>query len=77
MQLISKYNKSLPFLLCIIDISTKNAWVVSLKYKKGITITNVFYQSLMNLDTQQTKYGWIDVVSFTIDQWNHGYKIMI
>ena len=57
MQLISKYNKSLPFLLCIIHISTKNAWVVSLKYKKGITITNVFHQSLMNLNIQQTKYG--------------------
>ena len=42
MQLISMINKGLRFSLCIIDIFSKYAWVVPLKDKKGITITNAF-----------------------------------
>ena len=34
MQLLSKSNKGLRFLLCVIDIFSKYAWVVSLKDKK-------------------------------------------
>ena len=34
MQLISKFNKGFRFLLCIIDIFSKYAWVVPLKDKK-------------------------------------------
>ena len=34
MQLISKFNKGLRFLLCVIDIYSKYAWVVPLKDKK-------------------------------------------
>ena len=34
MQLISKFNKGYRFLLCIIDIFSKYAWVVPLKDKK-------------------------------------------
>ena len=34
MQLISKFNKGFLFLLCVIDIFSKYAWVVSLKDKK-------------------------------------------
>ena len=33
MQLISKLNKGFRFLLCVIDIFSKYAWVVSLKDK--------------------------------------------
>ena len=42
MQLISKFKKGFRFLLCVIDIYSKNAWVIPLKDKKGITITNAF-----------------------------------
>ena len=38
MQLLSKYNKGIRFLLCVIDIFSKYAWVVTLKDKKGISI---------------------------------------
>ena len=34
MQLISKFNKGFRFLLCIIDIYSKYAWVILLKDKK-------------------------------------------
>ena len=42
------------------------------------------FHSLINWDevinclgVNQRKYGWIKVVNFTIDQWNHGCRIMI
>ena len=34
------------FLLCVIDIYSKYAWVITLKDKKGITITNSFKKNL-------------------------------
>ena len=42
MQLISKFNKRIRFLLWAIDIFSKYAWVIPLKDKKDITITNAF-----------------------------------
>ena len=42
MQLISKFNKGLSFLLCFIDVFIKYAWVVPLKDKKNVTIINAF-----------------------------------
>ena len=46
MQLISKFNKRFRFLLCIIDIFSKYAWVDSLKDNKGISIVNAFQKIL-------------------------------
>ena len=42
MQLLSKFNKGFKFLLCVINTYSKYAWVIPLKYKKGITTTNAF-----------------------------------
>ena len=42
MQLISKVNKGFRFSLCVIDIYSKYAWVISLTDNKGIAITNAF-----------------------------------
>ena len=42
MQLISKFNKGTRFLLYVFEIFSKCIWVIPLKDKKGITITNVF-----------------------------------
>ena len=42
MQLLSKYNKGIRFLLCVIDIFSKYAWVVPLKDKKGIVLLKHF-----------------------------------
>ena len=55
MQLISKFNKGLRFLLCFIDIYSKYAWVIPLKDKNGITITSAF--QMMNQTTNQI---WVD-----------------
>ena len=40
MQFISDFNKGICFLLCRIAIYSKYAWVIPLKCKKCITITN-------------------------------------
>ena len=40
MQLISKFNKGIRFLFCVIVIFSKYVWVIPLEDKKGITITN-------------------------------------
>ena len=47
MQIISKFNNGFRFLLCVIDVYRKYAWVVPLKDKKGISIINAF-QSILN-----------------------------
>ena len=39
-------SKVILFLLCVIDISSKCAWVIPLKDKKGITINNDFQKIL-------------------------------
>ena len=46
MWLTSKFNKGNRFLLCFIDIFSKYAWVISVKDKKGITITKAFQEIL-------------------------------
>ena len=38
MQLINKFNKGIRFLLYVIDIFSKNAWVIPLKDKKGVVL---------------------------------------
>ena len=63
-----KFNKGFRFLLCVIDIYSKYAWVIPLKDKKGITITNAFQKSLDKPDRKPNKI-WVDkAVNFTIDQ---------
>ena len=49
MQLISKFKKGFRFFLCVIGIFSKYAWVVPLKDKKGVTITNAFQKILENM----------------------------
>ena len=46
MQLISKYNKRLRFVLCVFDIFSKYAWVIPLKDKKGVRIVDAFQKIL-------------------------------
>ena len=59
MQLISKFNKGFRFLLCVIDIFSKYTWVVPLKDKKGITITNAFQKILKESNRKPNKI-WVD-----------------
>ena len=55
MQLISKFNKGIRFLLCAVS---KYAWVAPLKHRKGITTTNVFQKILKESQRKPNKI-WI------------------
>ena len=57
--MISKFNKGFRFLLCVIDIFSKYAWVVPLKDKKGVSIVNAFQKILDDSNRKPNKI-WID-----------------
>ena len=59
MQLISRFDKGIRFLLCAIDIFSKYAWVIPLKDKKCITITNAFQKSSKQSNHKPNKI-WVD-----------------
>ena len=56
MQLISKHNKGIRYLLCV-DLFSKYAWVFPLKDRKGVSIVNAFQKILDSSKRNQIKYG--------------------
>ena len=70
MQLINKFNKGFKFLLCVIDIYSKYAWVVPLKDKNGISIVNAF-QSILKKSNRKLNKIWADKGS---DLYNRSMK---
>ena len=59
MQLLSRYNKEIKFLLCAIDIFSEYAWVIPLKDKKSISIVKAFQSILKQLNRKPNKI-WVD-----------------
>ena len=59
MQLINKFNKGFRFLLCVIDIFSKYAWVVPLKDKKGVSIVDAF-QKILDKSGRKSNKIWVD-----------------
>ena len=59
MQLLSKYNKGIRFLLCVIDIFSKYVWVVPLKNKKVISIVKAF-QIILKQSNKKPNKTWVD-----------------
>ena len=59
MQLLSRYNKRIRFLLCVIDIFSKYAWVVPLQDKKGVSIALAF-QSFFKQSNRKPNKIWVD-----------------
>ena len=59
MQLLSKYNKGTRFLLCVIDIFSKYAWVAPLNDKKGISLVKAFQITLKQSNRKPNKI-WVD-----------------
>ena len=70
MQLISKYNKGIRYLLCAIDLFCKYAFVVALKDKKGGAISNAFQQILDKSGSNPNKI-W---VGQAIEFYNNVFK---
>ena len=59
MQLLSKFNKGYRFLLCVIDIFSKYAWVIPIKDKKGISIVSGF-QKITDDSKGKPNKIWVD-----------------
>ena len=59
MQLLSKCNKGIRFLLCVIDIFSKYAWVAPLKDKKGTSIVKAF-QIILKQSNRKLNKIWVD-----------------
>ena len=59
MQLISKHNNGIIYLLCFIDLFSKYAWVVPLRDKKGVSIVNAFQSILKKCERKPNKI-WVD-----------------
>ena len=56
---MSKYNKGIRYLLCVIDLFSKYTWVVPFKDKKGVITVNEF-QSLLNSSKRKPNKIWVD-----------------
>ena len=70
MQLISKFNRRFRFLLCVIDIFSKYAWVVPSKDKKGVSIVDAFQKILDDSNRKPNKI-WVDKGS---EFYNNSFK---
>ena len=79
MELISNFIKNfdvyyalLIFIVTMLCVSCSfNIW------KKILQLLMLFKNFKLSLIENQTKYGGIKKVNFTIDQWNPGYKVII
>ena len=70
MQSLSKQNKGIKYLLCAIDLYSKYAFVVPLKNKKGISVTNGFNKIIKQSGRKPNKI-WVDQGS---EFYNHVFK---
>ena len=66
MQSKSKYNKGFPFLLCVIDIFSKYAWIV--KTKRFLQLL-ILFKKVLDESNYKPNKTWVDkAVNFTIDR---------
>ena len=59
MQLLSRQNKGIKYLLCVIDLFSKYAFVVPLKDKKGTSVVKGF-EKIVNESGRQPNKIWVD-----------------
>ena len=59
MQSLSRKNKGINYLLCVIDLYSKYAFVIPLKDKKGISIVNGFNKIIKQSNRKPNKI-WVD-----------------
>ena len=59
MQSLSRKNKGIKYLLCVIDLCNKYAFVIPVKDKKGISVTNGFNKIIKQSNRKPNKI-WVD-----------------
>ena len=58
MKSLSKYNKGIKYLLCVINLFSKYAWVIPIKDKKGTSIVNAFKKIIS--EGRKPNKIWVD-----------------
>ena len=58
MQSLSKYNRGIKYLLCVIDLFSKYVWVIPIKDKKGTSIVDAFKKII--LEGHKPNKIWVD-----------------
>ena len=59
MESLSFKNKNVKYLLCVIDVFTKYAWVKPLKDKRGKTVLNAFIEIVDEYNYKPNKL-WVE-----------------
>ena len=70
MQLLSRKNKGIKYILCAVDLYSKYAFVIPLKDKKGISIVNTFDKIIKQSNKKPNKI-WVDQGS---EFYNNNFK---
>ena len=60
MQSLSKYNTGIKYLLCVIDLFSKYAWVIPIKGKKRTSIVNALKIILSDDSNRKPNRIWVD-----------------
>ena len=68
--MLSKFNKGSRYLLCVIDIFSKYAYVVPSKVKKSVSIVDAFHKILKESNRKPDKI-WVDKGS---EFYNNSFK---
>ena len=74
MQSLSKYNKGIKYLLCIIHLSSKYAWVIPIKNPKGTSIVNAFKKILSDSKKSKAKSKGQKPNKIWVDQGSEFYN---
>ena len=74
---LSSVNYGVKFLLCVIDVFTKYAWVKPLTDKKDKNVLNGFVGIENKSKGKPFVYGFIKEDNFAITLCKNGYMIMI
>ena len=59
MQSLSRKNKGIRYLFCVIDLYSKYVFVIPLENKKGISVTNGFNKTIKQSYRKPNKM-WVD-----------------
>ena len=73
MSLVSKFNKEIKSLLCVIDLFSRYSWIVPLKNKKGDSIVEGYKIFLKDSDRKPNKI-WVD---YGKEFYNNKFKIFL
>ena len=56
---LSSKNRNIKYLLCVIDVFTKYAWLKPLKEKKGLRVLNAFIKTVNIINPKPNKF-WVN-----------------